>query len=155
MIARSWKTGAFARQPVAPSIGLLGRRPRRVNGHGVLAGMNLDHETIEAIARRVAELVGPKPATRLLDAAELAEELNVSTAFVYRHATRLGARRLGTGPKARLRFDLQRARSALTDSRVSTPSPAGPPVDVPRAARRKTAPPPIRPRTKGRPGAVR
>lgn len=33
--------------------------------------------------------------------------------YVYAHAAELGAMRLGSGPKARIRFDLDRARQAL------------------------------------------
>ena len=44
--------------------------------------------------------------TRLVSARELADVLNVKRSFVYEHAGELGAIRLGTGPKARLRFDL-------------------------------------------------
>jgi hypothetical protein len=43
---------------------------------------------------------------RRMTPAEVAEWLNVTSAWVYEHATELGAKRLGTGPKARLRFDL-------------------------------------------------
>lgn len=42
---------------------------------------------------------------RLATAAELATQLGVSRAYVYEHAERLGAIRLGRGPRARLRFD--------------------------------------------------
>ena len=43
--------------------------------------------------------------SRLLTAAEVAERLHVSRAYVYEHASELGALRLGDGPKAHLRFD--------------------------------------------------
>jgi excisionase family DNA binding protein len=43
--------------------------------------------------------------SRLLTPAELAEYLSVERSYVYEHASELGAIRLGTGPKARLRFD--------------------------------------------------
>jgi hypothetical protein len=46
-------------------------------------------------------------------ARELAEELGVSLDYVYAHAAELGGVRLGSGPKARIRFDLDRARQAL------------------------------------------
>jgi hypothetical protein len=49
----------------------------------------------------------PEPeAGALVSAAEAARRLGVSRDFLYRHADDLGAVRLGTGPKARLRFDL-------------------------------------------------
>jgi hypothetical protein len=51
---------------------------------------------------------------RLLTVAELAEWLAVERSYVYEHAAELGALRLGTGPRARLRFDLEEVRARLT-----------------------------------------
>ena len=69
---------------------------------------------MEAIARKVVEIVDARSSTfGLVDARELAVELGVSVDYVYAHATELGAMRLGSGPKARIRFDLDRARQAL------------------------------------------
>jgi len=51
---------------------------------------------------------------RLLSAVELAAFLNVTPDYVYLHADELGAWRLGDGPKARLRFDLDTVRERLT-----------------------------------------
>ena len=68
----------------------------------------------EATARKVIELVRePSRTFGLVDARELAEGLGVSLDYVYAHAAELGAMRLGSGPKARIRFDLDRARQAL------------------------------------------
>jgi hypothetical protein len=68
----------------------------------------------EATATRLAEIVSAPPGTfALVDARQLARELGVSLDYVYAHATELGAMRLGSGPKARIRFDLGRARQAL------------------------------------------
>lgn len=50
---------------------------------------------------------------RLTTAAELATRLGVSRAYVYEHAERLGAIRLGCGPRARLRFDPHEVMSRL------------------------------------------
>lgn len=81
--------------------------------------MTLDHEDIEAIAERAAHRVVQlleRPGTgayQLLDPKELAKRLNVSLDYVYAHAADLGAMRLGDGPKARLRFDLQTAQIAM------------------------------------------
>ena len=47
---------------------------------------------------------------RLIDAATLARELNVSRTWVYDHADELGAIPLGAGERPRLLFDLERAR---------------------------------------------
>ena len=68
----------------------------------------------EATAARLAEIVSTAPGTfALVDARQLARDLGVSLDYVYAHATELGAMRLGSGPKARIRFDLDRARQAL------------------------------------------
>jgi hypothetical protein len=75
----------------------------------------VDPELVEAIARRVAELlVGadlPEP-SRLVDAAAVARELGVERDWVYNHARQLGGVRLG-GPRGRLRFDLAVVRERL------------------------------------------
>ncbi len=61
----------------------------------------------EATAARLAEIVSAAPGTfALVDAPQLARDLGVSLDYVYAHATELGAMRLGSGPKARIRFDL-------------------------------------------------
>ena len=68
----------------------------------------------EATARKVVEIVrAPSTTFGLVDARVLAEELGVSIDYVYAHAGDLGAMRLGSGAKARIRFDLDRARRAL------------------------------------------
>jgi hypothetical protein len=91
--------------------------------------VTLDHEDIEAIAERAAHRVvqmldRPKPRTdQFLDPKELARELSVSVDYVYAHAVDLGAMRLGDGPKARLRFDLQTAQRAML-ARKQPPSTA-------------------------------
>lgn len=68
----------------------------------------------EATARKVVDAVRePANVFGLVGAQELAEALGVSRHYVYAHAGELGAMRLGSGPKARIRFDLDRARRAL------------------------------------------
>ena len=85
--------------------------------------MTLSAEDVEAVARRTVELLrGERPATfALVDARELADRLGVHPSFVYAHATELGAMRLGTGRKARIRFDVDRARQALDARRRRSP----------------------------------
>lgn len=71
---------------------------------------------VEAVAMRVVELMshGSTPEHgRLMDAATLAAELGVTRSWVYEHRDELGAVRLGTGIKPRLRFDLNTARRAV------------------------------------------
>jgi hypothetical protein len=80
---------------------------------GVLTQADIE-AIAEATVARLAELVDAGSATfALVDARQLARELGVSTDYVYAHADDLGAMRLGTGPRARIRFDLDRARQAL------------------------------------------
>ncbi|MFN2629615.1 MAG: hypothetical protein ABR569_13415 [Gaiellaceae bacterium] len=50
---------------------------------------------------------------RWLDAEGVARLLGVERSYVYEHAIELGARRLGGGPKARLRFRLEDVEAAL------------------------------------------
>ncbi len=50
----------------------------------------------------------------LVDAAAVAKHLSVERGWVYEHAGELGAIRLGSGPRARLRFSLQDVDAALT-----------------------------------------
>jgi hypothetical protein len=76
------------------------------NGEGEV---RLDGESIEAIARRLAELLAERetrpPERGLISAAAVAERWGVSRRWVYDQAERLGARRLGAGSRPRLRFD--------------------------------------------------
>lgn len=88
------------------------------------ASHGLDDQALDELAARLAPrlaalladaLVSAPPAAgngALIDAAALAGALGVSRAFVYDHADELGVVRLGDGPRARLRFDLDRARTA-------------------------------------------
>ena len=75
----------------------------------------LDDHAIEAIARRVTQLLrhDPVPASheRLVSAAEIARRFGVSRAWAYENADRFGAVRLGRG--AQLRFDPQQVEKRL------------------------------------------
>lgn len=84
-----------------------------------MAGVHLDPgqlvELADLIADRLAEqLERPSATGGLVTAGELAQRLGVDRDFVYEHAAKLGARRLGDGPKARLRFDVGEAERAIT-----------------------------------------
>ncbi len=69
--------------------------------------------------------------TRLVDAAELAEALGTSRTWVYAHRAELPHVRLGTGPRARLRFDLERVLAAVTaDVPATRPDTTCTPVHV-------------------------
>lgn len=98
------------------------------------AGASLDAETAsrwhpedlerlaDLVAERVVERLNGPRARRLVSASELAQVLGVSRATVYQYGDLLGARRLGSGRRSRLRFDLDAALAAWTsreDSRRS------------------------------------
>ena len=62
-----------------------------------------------------------------LTAEQLAGRLGVARSFVYEHAEELGVYRLGSGPRARLRFDLDEVRrrtscSISRESRAADPA---------------------------------
>lgn len=103
---------------------------------------------VPEIAARVVQQVATmltaetiEPAPRVVDAARLAERLGVTRWFVYEHADELGGVRLGDGPRARLRFDLDRALEAWNARSTSersqpTSTPAAPcSSSAPRRAR--------------------
>jgi hypothetical protein len=79
--------------------------------------IELSEESIEAIAQRLAEVLGerarPAPPAERIDAAEVARRYGVSRAWVYEHAGQLGAERAGFGPRPRLRFDPARVADAI------------------------------------------
>jgi hypothetical protein len=77
---------------------------------------DVDATWVEAVARRVAQLMGnngDRRRDRLVDAATLAAELGVDRSWVYEHSDELGAVRLGTGSRPRLRFSVAAARATL------------------------------------------
>lgn len=105
------------------------------------AAAELTPEAIEQIAKRVAQLLQHERAGAeqvsettacLMDAGQVARRLGLTRAWVYQHADELGAIRVGTGPRARLRFDLDTVTTALGSLRP-------PASDRPRAAPRTQA----------------
>ncbi len=64
--------------------------------------IKLDPETVDAIARRMVELLDQRGLRKreLVDAAELARRLGIERSWVYSHAIELGAVKLGNGVKA-------------------------------------------------------
>lgn len=100
----------------------------------------LDAELIEAIARRVVELLegadaGSPREPRYVDAATLAHELKVERDWVYANARQLGAIRLGDGPRGRLRFDRELVAERLAEAKAG---PGRKSPRVPRRAKRRT-----------------
>jgi hypothetical protein len=93
----------------------------RSQGGALLAPADVE-AIAEATAQKVLEIITTPASTfGLVGARELTEGLGVSLDYVYAHATELGAMRLGSGPKARIRFDLDRAREAL-EARTRRPN---------------------------------
>ncbi len=107
--------------------------------------MTLDHDDVEAIAQRVAELLRPKVSIGLVAVDEVVARFGVSRSYVYEHARELGAIRLGEGPKARLRFDLEQVTRALTQTtRIAEVRPPAPPRNWAGRARSNDLPPGVK-----------
>ncbi len=75
--------------------------------------VELTDRQLDALADRVTtrlihELAGNTPTSQLISAAEVARRHGFTRSWVYEHADRLGAIRLGHGSKPRLRFDPER-----------------------------------------------
>lgn len=90
----------------------------------------------DLVADRLAGRLLPVLADRapgLVDAAALAELLGVTRDYVYAHADDLGAVRVGSGSRPRLRFDPERARAALRPAKVE------PVRETPRARKPRAA----------------
>jgi hypothetical protein len=102
--------------------------------------IKLDPQTVEAIARRVVELLERRglQSRELVDAAELARRLGIERSWVYTHAIELGAVKLGNGTKPRLRFDPEVAARVLR--RVGE----GPVADPPTRSGKRAGQPPRR-----------
>lgn len=102
--------------------------------------MTLEPADVEAIAQRVAQLLTTTPPAsehvRYVDPAHLARVLGVERDWVYAHARRLGAIRLG-GPQGRLRFDLHHVQQTLADREATSDRRA--PARRPAQRRRRTA----------------
>jgi hypothetical protein len=107
--------------------------------------VRLDAQSVDDLAHRVADLVHQQrneparptdggteegEAGRLLSAAQVAALWGVDRSWVYDHADELGAMRLGTGARPRLRFSRDRVAAYLSpapyESEPSTPSPVRP-----------------------------
>ena len=87
---------------------------------------------VEAIARRVAELLRPEwRVSHHVDTTAVAAMLGVSGDWVREHAAELGAIRVGDGAKGALRFDVRRVKTAMDERRLGRPN---------RAPRRRSGP---------------
>ena len=85
--------------------------------------MTLDREDVEAIARRVAELLHGDPAAsaQYVDASTIVRRFGATRAWVYQHKAELGAVPLGSGPKPRLRFDMTPVRQVIAREGDASP----------------------------------
>jgi predicted DNA-binding transcriptional regulator AlpA len=99
---------------------------------------------VRAIAEAVADVLakrglvvyaGPAGSARVLSAREVSRLLGRSTPWVYDHATELGAIRMGTGPKARIGFDLAMIEQWKRDNQIRS---SGAPAPPRRRSRRNT-----------------
>jgi hypothetical protein len=88
--------------------------------------VRLDNDQLEMLADLIADRLRPSniAAGGLVDAATLAAHLAIGRETVYEHAEILGARRLGLGPRPRLRFDLEEAERRWTSCLSSRKSEA-------------------------------
>ncbi|MDE3075009.1 MAG: hypothetical protein KGJ86_06230 [Chloroflexota bacterium] len=90
------------------------------------------------------------PERRLVDAQTLADALGCSRDCIYARSAELGGKRIGNGPRGRLRFDLDRAHeawSARPHSKASRApdTPAAPGRSAPRRRRRMGSGPELLP----------
>ena len=98
----------------------------------------------DAIARRVLDLGSDRDfgqaagESALLTVAEVAARLNISQSSVYAHKRELGAIRLGSGPKARLRFDATEVVSVLNSPETSVRSGTNGPIEAPNRGEKGT-----------------
>jgi hypothetical protein len=82
-------------------------------------GRTLSDDDVDAIARRVVDLL-PTPRPRaLLTTSEVAEAIGVGPDWVRDHAAELGGIRIGDGPRGELRFEAERVAAALERRRLA------------------------------------
>lgn len=89
-------------------------------GHSDRSADSSVHVCARDRAREARELAA---AGQLVRVSHLAAVLDVDVSYVYDHALELGALRLGSGPKAPLRFDLDEALRRLSSCSASRRSP--------------------------------
>ncbi len=89
--------------------------PLNAETSSTIADVLVELQALRAEVLELRELSTPvESSTRqLVDAKALADELGISRQWVYAHRDKLGAIRIGNGPKARLRFNADSARQAL------------------------------------------
>jgi hypothetical protein len=91
-------------------------RPRGLSATSRRIQVDLTPQAVEQVAQRVAQLVQPDQPQKqpeLLTAGELAHRLRVQRPWIYKHRHLLGGERIGDGPRAPWRFDLETAKLML------------------------------------------
>jgi hypothetical protein len=103
------------RPRLSPRVRSFRPRPGRERPSRDLAELFAEVRALRAVVESLAARLPVDAPARgsLVDAATLADELGVHRSFVYQHREMLGAIRLGAGPKAPLRFDVEAARQAM------------------------------------------
>jgi hypothetical protein len=109
-----------------------------------VADLRLDRVQLAELAELVADALAvrlgpsaPGAAGDLVDPQAVADRYGVKRDFVYRHAAELGAVRLGEGPRAPLRFDLEEVGRRLTVCSPCSESEARAPAVVQGSSRRR------------------
>lgn len=87
----------------------------------------------DVLAERGMLIARTAPASRVIDASQVAELLGRDRHWVYAHAEDLGAFRFGDGPRARLGFDRERVERWMQDRQALRA--AAPPKPRRRSAR--------------------
>jgi len=111
--------------------------PRRGRGLGAVArqaAVDLTPQAVEQVASRVVQLLHRQQQQEqaktgepvgMVTVAEFAAYYKLNPAWVYEHSDELGATRIGSGPKARIRLDFQIAKAGLREIHAgSEPAPA-------------------------------
>jgi len=107
---------ATRRAPVERSRGCRRGRGRALGAMPQRVEVDLSARSVEQVAQRVAQLLGDRGRQvlpELLTAGELAHRLRVTRPWIYKHRHLLGGERIGDGPKAPWRFELETAKRGL------------------------------------------
>jgi hypothetical protein len=111
-----------------PRRSLATTRPRGLAATTRRIAVDLTPQAVEQVAQRVAHLLQhkqPQAHPELITAGELARRLRVERPWIYKHRHLLGGQRIGDGPKAPWRFDLNTATQALAHHNAATDTKAG------------------------------
>ena len=102
-------------------IGLMDPAHRDLSDPPTASSLHLLAELIADVLVERGLLERPPARTRVLNPAEVADLLGRDRSWVYEHADELGAFRYGTGPRARLGFDLFRIEEWKREQRSRSP----------------------------------